>query len=574
MPVTTNISTTQNYTIPFDVFSLTIRLWGAGGGGEFVNTDATLTATAGSSGGSTSFIGLIAGGGQGGGIGGKNQGGSGGSASTSYNWSSLHSASISSFTGSSGSISSGGNGLTLNSLQRGGGGSGTTGAASYSSNIFHIFNNDTNVHIVTNSSPDIIVSYNNPGASDSVPCGMQSYGKNYGISFVAPFVSTNYTVSVFGVCQQTAGGGSGKAPYSLDGIGEKSKSGFKIWFRNRECINSYIRCFSFTASGIKQGAAGRGGGGGAVIQTTLTRQMFIDSTTYAPGTTHSVAIGSGGARGGTSSVAGSNGYAQIYAIIVPKVTPIATSYAIVLGQSSTLSWSTSGDADKITWIAGGLSNQNLTSSASVSPQETTTYTAVASGLGGSSAPATVTIVVYQVPTASLTVPESLNYGQDATISYTTKYANTSIILRPYYSYLNGSTEVAGDPISLPAAISAENGKPDSETVRSNSSLSVSIPYNDFGPTLVRYVLEANGSGGSVTKEDSIEIIIDQTPDNIVIPEKEDAFKSQDPVFAPETEVVSDLLLVTDIDIPVEIKSNAPIQVDINGQRNWTNVRQT
>ena len=69
MPVTTNISTTQNYTIPFDVFSLTIRLWGAGGGGEFVNTDATLTATAGSSWVSTSFIGLIAGGGQGGGIG-------------------------------------------------------------------------------------------------------------------------------------------------------------------------------------------------------------------------------------------------------------------------------------------------------------------------------------------------------------------------------------------------------------------------------------------------------------------------------------------------------------------------
>ena len=573
MPVTTNISTTQDYTIPSDVFSLTIRLWGAGGGGEFVNTNATLTATAGSSGGSTSFIGLIAGGGQGGGIGGKNQGGSGGSASTSYNWASLHSASITSNSGNSGSISSGGNGLTLNSLQKGGGGSGTTGAASYTSSSFHVFNNDSNQHIITQNSPDLSISYENPGAPDGLSCSPSFGTKHYRIRFNVPFVDANYGINVFGICQQAAGGGT-NGPYYVAGILNKTSSEFRIWFCNGNAKNGYIRCFSFTASGIKSGASGRGGGGGAVIQTTLTRQMFIDSTTYAPGTTHSVAIGSGGARGGTSSVAGFNGYAQIYAIIVPKVTLTATSYAIVLGQSSTLSWSTSGDADKITWTAGGLSNENLTSSASVSPQETTTYTAVASGLGGSSAPATVTIVVYQVPTASLTVPESLNYGQDATISYTTKYANTSIILRPYYSYLNGSTEVAGDPISLPAAISAENGKPDSETVRSNSSLSVSIPYNDFGPTLVRYVLEANGSGGSVTKEDSIEIIIDQTPDNIVIPEKEDAFKSQDPVFAPETEVLSDLLLVTDIDIPVEIKSNAPIQVDINGQGNWTNVRQT
>jgi hypothetical protein len=570
MPVTTNISTTQNYTIPSDVFSLTIRLWGAGGGGEFVNTNATLTATAGSSGSATSFIGLVAGGGQGGGVGGKNQGGSGGSASTTYNWATEHSATVSSNDGNSGSISSGGAGRTLNSLTKGDGGSGTTGAAEYTSSIYHVFNNDANVHIVTNSSSDIIVGYESPEAPNSQPCSTNYSYKHYRITFVSPFVDSSYSISVYDICQQAAAGGTG-VPITVAGFRDKTSSGFRIWFcRN---ANNYVRCFSFTASGIKSGAAGMGGGSGATIQTTLTRQMFINSTTYAPGTAHSVTIGSGGARGGTTSVAGSDGYAQIYAIIIPKVTLTASSYAIIVGQSTTLSWSTSGDGDTITWTSENINNTNLTSSVSVSPQETTTYTAVASGLGGSSDPASVTIVVYQVPTASITVPETLNYGEDAIISYTTKYADSSILLRPYYTYLNEDTEVAGDPISLPKATSAENGKLDSEIVRENNSLTVSIPYNDYGPTSVTYVLEASGSGGFVSVEQSIDIVIDQYPENIIIPEKDNAFKNQDPVFTPETEVLSELLLINDIDIPVEIKSNYPIQVDINGQDDWQNLRE-
>jgi hypothetical protein len=572
MPVTTNISGTQNYNIPSDIYSLTIRLWGAGGGGEFVSTAATQFAVAGSSGGSTSFVGLVAGGGQGGGIGGKGQGGSGGSTSSPYNWVGNQSASVSFINGNGGGLSAGGTGLTLNSLQKGGGGNGTVGAASYTSTSFHVFDNDSNQHIITQTSPDLSVSYENPGAPDGLSCSPNYGTKHYRVRFNVPFVDASYGINVFSICQQAAGGAT-NGPYYQAGILGKNSSEFRIWFCNGNAKNGYIRCFSFTASGIKSGATGKGGGSGAAIQTTLTRQMLQGSGTYAPGTTHTVTIGSGGSSGGNTATSGFSGYAQLYAIIIPKVTLTASSYAIVVGQSVTLSWFTTGDGDSITWTAGGLSNNNLTSSATVSPQLTTTYTAIANGLGGSSAPATVTIVVYQIPTASITVPESLLYGQNAVISYTTKYANTSITLTPYYTYLNGSTEVAGTSITLPAADSAENGKPDSQTVRSNSSLTVTIPYNDFGPTLVRYVLTANGSGGSVTITDSTEIIIDQTPDNIVIPEKEDAFKSQDPVFAPETDILSELLLVTDIDIPVEIKSNAPIKVDINGQENWIDVRQ-
>ena len=86
-------------------------------------------------------------------------------------------------------------------------------------------------------------------------------------------------------------------------------------------------------------------------------------------------------------------------------------------------------------------------------------------------------------------------------------------------------------------------------------------------------MTASGGGGQVTLSKTVEVLIDITPTNIIIPETEDKFKNQDPVFAPETEILSELLLIDDIDIPVEIKSNFPIQVDINGDGTWRNVRQ-
>jgi hypothetical protein len=102
---------------------------------------------------------------------------------------------------------------------------------------------------------------------------------------------------------------------------------------------------------------------------------------------------------------------------------------------------------------------------------------------------------------------------------------------------------------------------------------LNIQYGDFGPRFIDVVMTASGGGGEITLSKTIEIIIDTTPDNIIIPETEDKFKDQDPVFSPETEILSELSLIDDIDIPVEIKSNFPIQVDINGQDNWKNVRQ-
>jgi len=46
-----------------------------------------------------------------------------------------------------------------------------------------------------------------------------------------------------------------------------------------------------------------------------------------------------------------------------------------------------------------------------------------------------------------------------------------------------------------------------------------------------------------------------------------------PVIAPDIEVTSDELRITDVDIPVEIKSDYAIQVQVNNDLNWVDVRQ-
>ena len=154
----------------------------------------------------------------------------------------------------------------------GGGGGGYTGlfaatqSQSYQSNVNHVFNNSSNVHILTQSSPDLDVNYMNPSAADGLPCGTISFGKYYKVTFKVPFTDANYGIAINSLCQQSAGGGSGSL--TVGGIANKTKFGFDIWFC-RNGYNSYIRCFSFTTTGVKESIslanamliAGGGGGG-------------------------------------------------------------------------------------------------------------------------------------------------------------------------------------------------------------------------------------------------------------------------------------------------------------------------
>jgi hypothetical protein len=191
-------------------------------------------------------------------------------------------------------------------------------------------------------------------------------------------------------------------------------------------------------------------------------------------------------------------------------------------------------------------------------------------LGGSDSDS-ISLTVYQIPTLSVTVPETLDYGVNGTFTYSSQYADISLNAKIYYRYATGSPVLISDT-NLPKASSSQLSAPDNQT-KASGTIDLDMQYDDFGPRYVDVVMTATGNGGAVTISREIVINIDETPDNIIIPEKEDAFKSQDPVFAPETEILSEFLLVDDIDIPVEIKANSPIQVDINGQNNWQNLRQ-
>jgi hypothetical protein len=273
------------------------------------------------------------------------------------------------------------------------------------------------------------------------------------------------------------------------------------------------------------------------------------------------------------TASGSGGSSTASTTLVVYIPPVITlslnKTSIIAGQCTTLSWSTTGDASSIQWNSQNVNNFNLTSNTTVCPTDTTTYTATVSGLGGTDND-TITLTVNQIPTLSLTTPESLDYGNTGSFSYESQYVDISLNLKIYYRY--ASETVLVTDLDLPTASSTQLSALDSATKRSGT-IDLNMEYNDFGPRYVDVVLTANASGGNATVSKEIVINIDERPENIIVPEKDDAIKAENPVFAPETEILSELLLISDIDIPVEIKSNSPIQVDINGQNNWQNLRQ-
>ncbi|AIX23927.1 virion structural protein [Synechococcus phage ACG-2014j] len=261
-------------------------------------------------------------------------------------------------------------------------------------------------------------------------------------------------------------------------------------------------------------------------------------------------------------------------VYVPPIFDISTNKTeMMLGDVANISWSVSGDGGglnwtpTLTWLAGGLTNLNLTSNSNVTPSVTTVYTGQASGIGGTDT-GSVTVVVYQPVELSVDYPDNLLYGNQGNISVTTKYATDSVTITPTYTYDFIGSNV-GSAVNLPINDSAELGG-----TESTNEYTTTIPYNDRGALTVSYVVRATGKLGNFKEETfSITIIVDDTPENLNIPESEDLLKDQTPVVSPEVEVLSDLLLIDDIDIKVEIKSNYPIQVDLNQNDDWKDVRQ-
>mgnify|MGYP001478510090 FL=1 len=243
--------------------------------------------------------------------------------------------------------------------------------------------------------------------------------------------------------------------------------------------------------------------------------------------------------------------------IPPVVTLSLDDSTITLGQSTVLRWSTTGDATTNN-IQPGIGASNLTSFQVVSPTVTTTYTATASGLGGTDSDQ-ITLTVLQPPDVDLTVPLNVTYGNSLELGYTSINATVSLKIVPYYYSLDG-VETIGPDVVLPTGDNV------------SGTITHTPVWDNRGPMRIEYKLRAEGVG-SLTDED-VEIvpaIIDQLPDTITVPESDDKIKDQAPVITPDIELTTDQLLVTDIDIPVEIKSNYPIQVEIDNDGIWIDV---
>lgn len=260
--------------------------------------------------------------------------------------------------------------------------------------------------------------------------------------------------------------------------------------------------------------------------------------------------------------------------IPPVITVTTNKTSLIVGQCATITWSTTGDGDTIYWTEGGIANGNLNSSEIVCPTDTTTYSAYVTGLGGTSPTSSVEIIVYQIPTINnFDVPLTINYGDpELLIEYSATYANIEIkfdIIAVWTDGPNtGSTLVETINVT-PSGSSVKNGP----LSLVNGTATFIPTWDEFGPRRYEIAMTATGDGGTVTDSGVTTVIIDEQPNNLDVPTSQDLIKDQAPVIAPETEILSELLLIDDIDINIEIKSNYPIQVDINDSNDWQSVRE-
>ena len=230
-------------------------------------------------------------------------------------------------------------------------------------------------------------------------------------------------------------------------------------------------------------------------------------------------------------------------IPAPTINFYASPTQISIGQTSTLFWNVI-NSDTVT-IDQGVGSVPNSSNVVVSPTTTTVYTLSASGPGGSNS-ATVTI--------DTTLPVALMVSGPSTIDW--------------------------QAASIPIQISASNSpgitlyetydgvvKPHFEIPNSDGSVTFA-PYN-YTPdwsTPVDTIQLHFAAGPTASETLVIAVNVDKTPDAIILPPSP---------AAPDEEVTSPPVpaSVTDIDVPVEVKSNQPIKVEIDGSNNWNNVRE-
>ena len=257
---------------------------------------------------------------------------------------------------------------------------------------------------------------------------------------------------------------------------------------------------------------------------------------------------------------------------IPEITAsFVAGNTITRGNSATLQWTVTGSAENLT-ISPNLGSQNLSGQVTVSPTTTTTYVIYAStpGYGGVlQDTVSLELTVIQPPSASMVVPSTIDWGDS---SYEVQFDFTNVVS---YDVTVEYTDLDGVMITHPAITGADPSITTTSLLIADETASITPRWNARGYSLGKVKLKAYGSGSLfVEAEQTFNIDIDQMPDQITIPASEDKFLNEEPVITPDVTVTSEKIVVDDVDIPVEVKANSPIQIEIDDGGVWYSIRQT
>ena len=220
---------------------------------------------------------------------------------------------------------------------------------------------------------------------------------------------------------------------------------------------------------------------GSATRTVTTSSKASGNIADSPTQTTTYTATASGAGGGTSTPATVT--VQVTQPAVPQISQFtANPTSITTGQATTLSWTTTNASSITITATAGSSVRTVTTSSqasgtvSDSPTQTTTYSAVATGGGVSSAPQTVTVQVAAPPPPQITSftanPTVVNSGQTTTLTWATTNA-TSITITP---------TVSGGDDSGPLPTSGSAVVPVSSTT--TFSLTATGPGGSAGPQSV------------------------------------------------------------------------------------------
>ena len=302
--------------------------------------------------------------------------------------------------------------------------------------------------------------------------------------------------------------------------------------------------------------------GGNVTSVSLTdfsgNRPVSSTVTISPANDRTYTLTASG-PGGTQS------QSRTVDILIPPTVNFSSdafNNTITQGQSVNLIYSITGDASTAQ-ISPGIGPINIASTPiQVSPTQTTTYTLTASHPLAGQGSGQVTITVVTPPVVTLTAPLSVNYGDDINLSTYSVNSGVSLQLLVKYYYADGSYSNYNLVEDLPISTVV-----DYDTIHSPA-------YNNIGPVNIEYKLYGVGQG-SLTDEDikTVNVVIDRNPNSMVIPESDGKFISQEPVVSPDITITTDQIVVTDIDIPVEIKADYPVQVEIGDSGIYVDIRE-